>query len=377
MIFVGSFVGSYVKALSDAALAAACGRVHALLVGPPGWGKSSLLRSFAARVAGPALFLSCDPTTPASKAIGRPHAGALLEGRDVLRTEGSLSDPEIRSAVVDEIFRASDPLWDALLPVLERDRPVVLATANWVAKGDRLAALKDRIALWAWASPSLAPADAAAVAAASLARLALDGSSEAALGACWSLPDWPEPQALAEVWRMRPGPKAAKAVSEAVRALAEEALREGFAPNPRRVDHWARVLYGRTCLEVGAAEWDSAAEPALRALAFAWPAESEEDAAAWRRVALRVVDRAGALIDAVLAEIRERLRAVAAAKPEDRAARIMETSRFLAERDNALKAVADPRAAAVRKSLDRWFRLAVQGVDPWSAPEGSDDNDEG
>lgn len=369
MIGVVELVGSYIKTLSDAALAAACGRVHAILLGPPGWGKSSLLRSFAARTVGPALFLSCDPTTPASKALGRLHAGALLEGRDVLRTEGSLADPEIRSAVVDEIFRASDPLWDALLPVLERDRPVVFATANWVAKGDRLAALKDRIALWAWASPSLAPADAAAVAEAALARLALNGSPEAALGACWSLPDWPEPEALAEVWKMRPSPKAAKAVSEAVRALAEEALREGFAPNPRRVDQWARILYGRTCLERGAAEWDSVADFALRALVFAWPSESEEDAAAWRHVALKIVDRTGALIDAVLAEIRERLRAVAAAKPEDRATRIMETSRFLAEKDAALKAVPDPRAAEVRKSLDRWFRLAVQGMDPWSVPD--------
>lgn len=353
-------IGSYLSDASEAVVSAAAGRVHALVLGAPGWGKSTLLRSFAARVLAPALTFSCNPTTPASRASGRPHAAALLEGREVMYVEGSLADPSLRGAVVDEIFRASDPLWDAILPVLERSRPVILATANWVAKGEHVEALKDRVALWVWLVPRLSPAEAGDVAESSL--LALNGNLP---GVGYSYDGWPEPDAISAVWRMAPGQKAVRAVSEAVRVLAQEAAKAGFQVNPRRVDQWARLLYGRTCLETGAEEWAEVSPVALRALQYAWPVENDADAAAWRQVVLRIVDRTGALIQAILAEVKEKLQGLSSAQPAERAAKAMELSRFISEKEAALKTLDDPRAKELRQSLDRWYRLAIQGVDPW------------
>ncbi|MEM3790663.1 MAG: AAA family ATPase [Thermoproteota archaeon] len=367
--------GSYLDPAAEAVLAAACGRVHALVLGAPGWGKSVLVRSFARAYLAPALAISCDPSTPPSKAAGRPHVGALLEGREVLFVEGSLADRALRGAVIDEVFRASDPLWDALLPVLERSRPVVLATANWVAQGDRVEALKDRIGLWVWLQAAATPSELGAVAEAALHRLALPpsgGDDSAALGAVFSHPAWPDaPEAVREVWEMKPSPAAIRAVAEAVEVLAREAVQEGFIPNPRRADQWARLIFGRTCLEKGSPEWDAPSQTALRALAFAWPASSEEEAAAWRQVALRVVDRVGALIEALLGEIKGRLQSLAQMPPERRAQAAMEVSRFLAEKEEALKAIADERAERVRQALDRWYRLAIMGQDPWSSANGN------
>ncbi|MGC9025697.1 MAG: AAA family ATPase [Chloroflexia bacterium] len=367
-----SLAGSYLDPAAESVLAASCGRVHALILGAPGWGKSVLARSFAGTYLSPSLALSCDPSTPPSRAPGRPHVGALLEGRERTFTEGSLSDRALRGAVLDEIFRASDPLWDALLPVLERPLPVVLATANWVAKGDRVEALKDRVALWVWLSVSASPQDLGAVADAALQRLALQVADEgdaAALGAVFRHPAWPDnPEAIREVWQMAPTPRAVQAVREVVESLAREALQAGFAPNPRRADQWARLIFGRTCLERASPDWAAPAEAALRALAYAWPASSEEEAATWRQVALRVVDRTGALVEALLGEIKSQLQTLASLPPERRAQMAMEVSRFLAEKEEALRAIPDERATRARKALDRWYRLAIMGRDPWAAP---------
>lgn len=357
-------VGKYLEDLSLAARAAAAARVHLIVLSPPGWGKSSFLRSFAYHVLPPSLVITCDPTTPPSKARGRPHAGALLEGREVMNLDGTLLDPSLKSAVVDEIFRASDPLWDALLPVLERPLPVVLATANWVAKGDRVEALKDRIALWVWLFPVLTSDEAAHIAATAL-QGSSDGDEASLIGADFSFPGWPEREAIREVWKMTPGPRTVRAVSEMVRSLVDEARQEGFEVNPRRVAQWARIVYFLSALELGQADFDSPTTEAQRALVFAYPADSREVATSWKQVALRVVDRVLAVIEATLAEIKARLSELASAPPTERAGMAVTVSAFLAEKENLLKNLHDPRAEEILHAMDSWFRQAIMGRNPW------------
>lgn len=363
-------VGEYLAPVSEAVVAAAAAQVHAIVIGPPGYGKSALLRSFVAQCLSPAILLSCDESTPPSRVRGRPHAGALLEGREVTCTDGSLLDPEVEGAVIDEITRASPIVWDALLPVLERSRPVVLATANWLADEDRVRALHDRIALWIWPSVSLTPQIAADIASAELLRVALErerGDGHIArAGAAYTRPEWPEPESLREVWNMTPVMRSVSAVQEAVRGLVEEAAKAGFQVNPRRVAQWARILWGRTCLDRAAAEWDSVSPSAMRALAYAYPASDESEASRWRQVTLRVVDRVGALIEAIFGEVKERLQGVAAAPPAERGPRAMELGRWIAETEEKLRAIPDPRAEEVVRGLNSWYRDAVLGIDPWA-----------
>lgn len=369
-------VGSYLNALSETAVAAAAGQVAVLSVGPPGCGKSALLRSFANWFLSPALAVSCDESTPPSRVKGRPHPAALLQGREVTRVEGSLADHVLNGAVIDEITRANPLVWDALLPFLERTRPIVLATANWLVDDDRVQALHDRITFWVWTTPAMTPQMAADIAASGIQRLELERTAPdndaLRMGAVYWRDEWPEPAALRQVWGMAPGRKAAAAIQDAVRALADEALKAGFLPNPRRITQWMRVLYGRTCLEMGTADWDGVADVALRALVHAWPAADESEAATWRQVALRVVDTVGATIEAILGEVKERLQRVAGLSPTERGQQAMVLGRWIAEKQAQLQAIADSRAAGIVATLDQWFRQAITGVDPWAVPDGED-----
>lgn len=261
--------------------------------------------------------------------------------------------------VLDEIFRANEVVFDALLDVLDRldlepdQAPVVWATSNFVAQGERLAALKDRFALWLWLEPELV--DAAAVARSRLASLGRHLDAD-------GLPDW---EAVAEIRSLRPGPETERAVAEAVSALAAEAQAQGLRPNPRHLAWWAQTLFRVGAYHAGAS-FREVPEEAKKLLRYVWPASSPEEAAAWAQVAGAIVDPVAAAIEAVLAEALRKFREVASvADPAQRAARISDLGVALASAQASLQQLGDDaRAAEALQTLTAWFAAAVRGEVP-------------
>ena len=97
--------------------------------------------------------------TPPEALRGAYDPAALLNGRLERVVAGTPYDPTARVSILDEVFRANEVVFDTMLDVLDRldakpaQAPVAWATANFVAQGERVEALLDRIALWLWISP--------------------------------------------------------------------------------------------------------------------------------------------------------------------------------------------------------------------------------
>lgn len=358
--------GGYLADLREAVAAAAASLQHLVVVGAPGWGKSAYLRSAARRLFGRVLLLSLDPAVPPSRVRGRPHPGRLLEGEEVVRVEGTLLDPSLEAAVLDEVFRASDPVFDALLPVLEGRRPLVLATANWVAKGDRVEALKDRFALWLHLQPAADGGLMEGVARTALEGSLLPSSQEEALRAAFEDPGLPPREELVRVWRSRPGRRAVEATAAAVREVGEAALRAGFAPNPRRIEAWARVVYGMGALLKGE-DFEEAPPEALKALRFAWPTADPEEARAFARTVLEIASPGEAWTEARLAELLELFREIREGNPEERNRTISRAARLvnrLEEEGRRIRGVDPNRLRRLVERATRALMEAAAGGDP-------------
>jgi MoxR-like ATPase len=155
--------------LVELLLTCAIAQEHLLIVGPPGTGKSELVKRFA---------LLCTPAAAAngrvpyfeylltrftepSEIFGPINIAALRRGKGTRRnTEGMLPHAEI--AFFDEIFKANSAILNALLAVLnerifynggERDAvPLICAVGatNAVPDDEELAALYDRFLVRVW-----------------------------------------------------------------------------------------------------------------------------------------------------------------------------------------------------------------------------------
>ncbi|GEL71099.1 AAA family ATPase [Myxococcus virescens] len=101
----------------DGSLAAILCGEHVLLLGPPGTAKSALIRALA-RAFGTVLFerLLTRSSTP-EEILGPLSLQALDEGRVTHVTTGML--PEALFALMDEIFAASSPVLNLLLPLMD------------------------------------------------------------------------------------------------------------------------------------------------------------------------------------------------------------------------------------------------------------------
>jgi MoxR-like ATPase len=176
---------------------------HAIVLGAPGWGKTAVGRALAAQLA-PApeavTFVRVDPSTPPEVVRGACDPAPLLAGRLEPVTSGTPYGPGCRLAILDEVFRANEMMFDALLDVLDRQDAApghpdsVWTTANFVAAGERVEALRDRFALWLWLSPDTLDVS-------ELVGTHLSANGQGSLMVSGVIPDW---QTLEDTRRARP-----------------------------------------------------------------------------------------------------------------------------------------------------------------------------
>ena len=101
----------------DLALCALVAGGHLLLVGPPGCGKSMLLDGLLARIEGSSKFSTLlTKFTAPEEVLGPVSLAGLKEDRFRRATVGRL--PEAHLAFLDEVFKASSAILNALLRVL-------------------------------------------------------------------------------------------------------------------------------------------------------------------------------------------------------------------------------------------------------------------
>ncbi len=148
----------------DGALAAMIARHHVLLLGPPGTAKSLLARRLCEGIAGGRFFsrLLTRFSTP-EELFGPLDLAALEDGRYERRVDGYL--PTGHVAFLDEIFKASSAILNALLTVLNErtfdngtgatEVPLVclIGASNEVPDEPGLAALYDRFLVRFWVEP--------------------------------------------------------------------------------------------------------------------------------------------------------------------------------------------------------------------------------
>ncbi len=353
-----TFVGSYVQDIKGAMTAGILSGQNVILLSAPGWGKTAISKRVAQHVAGDAAisFIRVDPSTPPDVISGPYDPAAMLNGVLQRVTAGTPFDPQCRLAIIDEIGRGSDALFDKCLDVLDRQDGAsvpVIATSNFMPSSDRQQAMLDRFAIWLWVVPGAC--DVAGIVGAQLASAGKPDVDPA------GLPTWDDVQT---VWAAKPGPQAVKVVSDLISAMSREAQVQGFTVHPRRLAQWSAVLF-RAGMFYSGMDPDFSAMPskATALLKYCWPAMTAEDQATWATFAASVVDVTGAAIELEMAKVMEALNRVVASGNTSSMAVVGELGQITQKAEQTLKTIAgdDPRVAEAIKQMKVWFGRALNG----------------
>lgn len=355
------FVGRYVRELRDVAVASIFANVHASFQSPPGWGKTDILSGIAHNVTGSDHFSRIDlmPSSSPSAFTGLDDPQELINnGRLVKVTDGTPYDPAMNVVLADELFRANDPTFDAGLHALDpqkQDHCVVWAANNFVAKGERVEALLDRIALWYWMNPAqtLDVEETVSAMMASTGKPQIPG---------W-LPTWEQ---VEEVRRAVPGPKAIEAIRDYIAMLVQEGVQEGFAVgHPRSLAQWWRILFYNTVAATGDPDFDRIPAEVTRLIGYAYGSASYAEAKKWFDMVASLADKVQAEIDRILADNVEAFKRVAAmTEMSERTKAALELGNRLAAAQTTLHnqfGKDDPRVNEAMTVLTQWHTAAIMG----------------
>jgi MoxR-like ATPase len=359
---VARFEGGYADEMAEVLAVSLLAGANAIVLGSPGWGKTAVARSLAQQMVDRRWsFTRVDPSSAPDKVFGILDFKAYMDGRRSMIVAGTPYDPAVRVAIIDEIGRANEAMFDALLDTLDRvdangDAPAVWATSNFIPSTDRVAALIDRFALWYWVQPG--PMDIGNIVAAQLAGMHSGGPQVAVPGGL----TWEE---VEEIRAMAPGPRAVKAVQNLVRDLESEAKLNKRRPNPRRATQWSFILYRASAWHTGQADFTTVPDAASRLLKYAWPAVTAEEQATWATVATSVTDVVGAQIEAGTIEVQEYMKQIVDCQDEqEKGGLVLQATIVIQNALATIKAVAgdeDPRYGEAARKFNQWVIDAAQG----------------
>lgn len=349
------YQGDYVASMSAALVASAVSGLHAIVLSPPGWGKTQVARQIAERmVPDNFVFVRLDPTSGPEKVEGLPDPAKALGSPPVyeLVVKGTARDPDAQVVIVDEVYRANDAVLDILLDLLDQqisqvdDAAVIWATSNFTLETKRNLALADRFSMYIWVNTPTAP-DIAAIAYAHMNDL----SHNLELPDGIKIPDWEQ---VKRVRTFVPTDGAKMLVSDFLQALAKEAVQSGFIPNPRRVGQWAKGLYRYSAYLLDTPDIKMLPDEAVRVLEHMWPTFQEEDHTKWRRVVTSISNTAQVAVDAVIERAFLRFKALKAqyegGDANDMSREFGNAMRVAKEN---LYGLGDPDSQVIRKALNK------------------------
>ena len=293
--------------------------LNAVIVSPPGWGKSEMAYKTAVSIYGEdsVLFVEIAPSTPPEAIEGPVDIVALREGTFVRRRERTLYDQSVQIVVLDELFRADELLLDSLLhatqPVVRGHQPIFWGTASFVPREKRFEALRERFALWLWWSPTFT-------------RDCIISDLALSIRRHNGTPVMTEQDA-----------------AEAAFAVAEVAIQNGFSVSPRLWKYWYKIF--------------TFCEQPYSVLRFAYPSATAEEATKWYEIVKSVSDPETTAINSFLTTFNAR---VADIYKMPRDAGIVAYGDLVASAERSLSPFGE-RGAEVIGMVKQWFLDYVAG----------------
>jgi len=364
------FVGKYVDEIKDLLVASLVAGENAVLVGPPGTGKTRIALDVACHVYDreEVLFLQLDASTPPEAVKGLPDPAELLNTppRIVINLEGSVFDPNVRVVILDEFGRPNDTVFDVLVHGLNRSleegdlAPVFWGTTNFVHIGARTEAMADRVLLWYWVDTGKIKTKDVVMAA-----LGVLGNVHNALTVGDHLPT---PEEIAAVRAMIPGKNASKAVVETIDSLVEEIQKnnnKSFVPNNRRLTQWAGLLFRVGAYYAQDDDFSVLPEQALKILKYAQVNITQADFAAWGKLVNAISDVVGTAIRRASEAAFETMKRVSSNSSGDKRAQDLGMVLAQSEEDlDAIEANGDPRVEEYQTRIRNAYAQFVQGKTP-------------
>lgn len=307
-----TFAGRYVHDLRDTVLAAAASGVHAVLIGPPGCGKTAISKATMEAVYDPEeiVILRFNPTTPPSAVEGLDDPAGFMESPPVWRKElkGTAYDPDAKAILADEMSRANEATQDAWLLAMDRleknvEQPVIIGTVNFLPKSERSEALLDRFGLFLHVKSDATVMDVVD------ARLKGMASGLTIPGPV------PTSEEIYEARHAEPTENSSNAVGTMIKklmvAFEEVDTDEHISAsdiNNRRSTLWTNILFHVSTLYHGTNDFTEVHVNATRALMNSWKADNPEQSAAFAEIVQSVADPVGAAVDAILQHAYEIMR---------------------------------------------------------------------
>jgi len=296
------FVGEYPKEVKKLLIASLVSGINTVIISEPGWGKTEMALTTAQNVAPDGtVFIELDPSTPPETIKGTYDPAKMLDGKLERIITGTPYDPQAKIVILDEVWRANDVVFDALIHatapklVSPLERPIFWGTANWVNKSERNAALRDRFGLYMFLEGDLN---------------AEEIVSEQLKNGMWDIswaddvPRWDE---CIKIRKEKPTKRSEDAVRAIVSTLVAEAskpadekiMRPRFTVNPRRVGQWSEILFRLSVYYTGRANFDDASQ-AAEMLKYAYPILDKKTARDWHEITVSIANSFGSILDAIV-----------------------------------------------------------------------------
>jgi MoxR-like ATPase len=356
------FQGEYIRDIAHFLIASAVSRQNAVMVSEPGWGKTAIARALGKEIAGDnTVFIRLEGSTPPEEVKGSYDPAKYIdEGKLEPIVKGTPFDPNAFIVIADEIFRPNEVVFDLMLEVLDRqstspdDAPVVWGTSNFVAEGERIEAVLDRIALWLWLQPERLDV-----------KSFISGIFRRKKGEQLGIPTnsvpTPSIEKILEVRSFVPETSTAETIANLLDVLAQEARRENFKISPRRLTQWFELVYRTSAFILDEPDFDTVPTQAAIILRWAYPTLSHQEWAKWAKVSSAVADPVGTAIDAVLREAFEAFDEAEVGSYQSKSDKSMVLGEILSRSMRSLKAlkINDPRIEEAQESLSKRFTRIV------------------